>query len=247
MHSKSNNPNNDLSASRPSVIITDINGKQKELTLIKDLTVIGRLEEHNDISLSPDPQQLITRRMHCAIEIKNSIPWLIDDSKNGTFLKRNHILMRVEKEVQLRDDDLILILGLIDENDEKKYWELSFKDPLGTKIKESFYAELIYDMIESRLFVRKGDRADEITSLTPMEHKLIRFMSKKNAANDDRPVICTYDDIIKALWEDIYHHTANDVNHIVASLRKKIEHDSKEPRFLINIRGMGYRLVSNPE
>ena len=60
------------------------------------------------------------------------------------------------------------------------------------------------------------------------------------------PVMCTYDEIISALWEDAYSHTTNDVNHVVAALRKKIEDDHKTPKFLINIRGMGYRLNTNP-
>ena len=45
--------------------------------------------------------------------------------------------------------------------------------------------------------------------------------------------------------QDKYSHTPNDINHIVAALRKKIEKDYKNPSILTNIRGLGYRFITN--
>ncbi len=57
--------------------------------------------------------------------------------------------------------------------------------------------------------------------------------------------MCTYDELIEAVWGDEPGHTETEVNHLVWSLRKKIELD-KEPKFLQTVSGLGYRLETQP-
>jgi DNA-binding winged helix-turn-helix (wHTH) protein len=232
---------------RPYIILSDLEGEQVKVAINKNKIIIGRLNDLNDISLSPDPQQLVTRYMHCSIEIKNCIPWIIDNaSKNGTFIKRNETRQRVVGELKLQDNDVIMILGCIETDKPARYWELLYKDPMSTQEVNEYSPKLIYDWVQAKLLVKKEERHVEIASLTPLEHKLLRFMDQKNKANNHIPVMCTYDELIFALWDDVYPHTMNDVTHVVAGLRKKIEVDYKNPAFLVNIRGMGYKLVINP-
>ncbi|MEX1013907.1 MAG: FHA domain-containing protein, partial [Candidatus Paceibacterota bacterium] len=111
----------------PYFILTSIDGDQKKIAISKEKILIGRLSDINDISLSPDPQQLITRYMHCFIEIRNHTGWLIDNaSKNGTFVKRNSEIQKLNGEIKLQDNDIILILGKINDKEPAQYWELVF-------------------------------------------------------------------------------------------------------------------------
>ena len=70
-------------------------------------------------------------------------------------------------------------------------------------------------------------------------------MDQRNRRNGFVPVMCTYDELIEAVWDDdAYGHTEADINRLVWELRKKIEMDAKEPRFLETVRGLGYRLIT---
>jgi DNA-binding winged helix-turn-helix (wHTH) protein len=228
------------------LVITSITGEQNTVSIKKDKLLIGRLPDMNDISLQPDPQNLITRHMHCFIEIRNSTGWLIDNaSKNGTFVKRNNVIQKLNGEIKLQESDCIMILGEINKDD-VKYWELTYKDPLATSDIIIEKTTIIYDWIQAKLIINREGKQEVINSLTPLEHKLLRFMDQKNKQNNNVPVMCSYDELISAIWDDIYSHTFNDVNHIVAALRKKIELDFKNPVFLKNIRGLGYRFITNP-
>lgn len=231
----------------PYLILKSLNGERTNFAIANEKLLIGRLHEVNDIALQPDPQNLITRHMHCFIEIRKNTCWLIDNaSKNGTFLKRNNLMQKVSGEVKLQDNDCIMILGEINELDNPKYWELTYIDPLATKdiIKEQ--ATIVYDWLQAKIIMYRNGKQEIINSLTPVEHKLLRFMDQKNKQNNNVPVMCSYNELISAIWEDNYSHTPNDINHIVAALRKKIELDYKSPVFLTNIRGLGYRLINNP-
>jgi len=243
-----NNTNRDKKNSllMPYLILKSLNGDQSIYTISNEKLLIGRLPDINDIALQPDTQSLVTRHMHCFIELRNSIGWLIDNaSKNGTFLMRNNLMQKISGEIKLQDSDCIMILGEINENEDPKYWQLTYIDPLATKDIVKQQTTIVYDWIQAKLIITKDGKQEVIHSLTPLEHKLLRYMDQKNKQNNNVPVMCAYDELISAIWDDIYSHTPNDVNHIVAALRKKIEKDFKNPMILTNIRGIGYRFIAN--
>lgn len=230
----------------PYLIFKSLNGDQTNFTITNERLLIGRLPDLNDIALQPDTQNLVTRHMHCFIEIRNSTGWLIDNaSKNGTFLKRNSLLQKISGEIKLQDNDCIMILGEINENEDPKYWQLTYIDPLATKDIVNEQTTIVYDWIQAKVIVTRDGKQEVINSLTPLEHKLLRYMDQKNKQNNNVPVMCTYDELISAIWDDVYSHTNNDVNHIIAALRKKIEKDYKNPEIIVNIRGIGYRFITN--
>ena len=110
----------------PTIILKSLNGKQTKFTIPNEKFLIGRLSDLNDIALQPDPQNLVTRHMHCFVEIRNSTGWLIDNaSKNGTFLKRNNSMQKINGEIKLQDDDCIMILGEIKDRGAVTISELS--------------------------------------------------------------------------------------------------------------------------
>ncbi len=233
----------------PHLLVKKENILLKTYKISKNKTLIGRLKNTNDLSLDDDPQKLVTRHMHCSIEIENNVYWLVDNaSKNGTFIKKDKNIKRVNGREKLSSNDLILILKRIDKNGEPHYWEIEFKDPIATEDVNGVITKnyLEYDWIQAKLFIITGNNKVEAKGLTPQEHKLIRFMQQKNKSNGDISVMCSFDEIIDAVWDEIRTtRTKNDVNHLVASLRKKIENDPDDPKYLINIRGMGYRLITS--
>lgn len=84
-----------------------------------------------------------------------------------------------------------------------------------------------------------GQRGAEALSFTRREIDLLQYLS----VNNDRPV--PRDELLSKLWgyaKDLELETRTVDIHI-AKLRRKIEHDPAKPRFLLTVRGAGYRLV----
>jgi DNA-binding response OmpR family regulator len=153
----------------------------------------------------------------------------------------------VAGQARLYEGDCIRILGKLTEKGKSFYWELTFSDPLGTRpasgrtLRDSC---LKYDWIEARLFRIDGSTRQEIQDLRPQEHKLIRYMDQRNRTNGNVPVMCTYEELLTAVWGEEAYHTEAEVNQLVWRLRQKLEPDAREPQFLQTIRGLGYRLVT---
>jgi hypothetical protein len=224
-------------------------GQKFKVELEKDRVTIGRFHDFNDVALEPDPQQLVTRKVHCAIEQDAQGWWAVDNgSVNRTFVRQGKQMEVVDGRASIEDGDVICILGKLTEAGMPLYWELTFHDPLETQRVEEVLrvAYLEYDWLQAKLY--RVDSADRqaIEGLRPQEHKLIRYMDHRNRANGNVPVMCTYEEIIAAVWGDDPYHTEGEVSHLVWELRQKIEADPKDPQFLQTVRGMGYRLVTRP-
>jgi DNA-binding response OmpR family regulator len=71
-------------------------------------------------------------------------------------------------------------------------------------------------------------------------------MDQRNRANGNVPVMCSYEELIAAVWGDEINHIEAEVNHLIYELRQKVEPDTTEPRFLQSVRGLGYRLETRP-
>ena len=77
-------------------------------------------------------------------------------------------------------------------------------------------------------------------SFTRREIDLLRYLQ----ANSERPV--SRDELLHKVWgyaDDLSLETRTVDIHI-AKLRRKIEADSSNPKFLVTVRGAGYRLLS---
>lgn len=81
-------------------------------------------------------------------------------------------------------------------------------------------------------------RADGTTlALTATERALLQRLA------DNRGHIVTYDAVCEAVWGADYYGYENSLNVHIRHLREKIEPDSGHPRWLITVRGIGYRLT----
>src|SRR5437870_2637230 len=108
-----------------------VSGPEDEMPFSVVLTgarvTVGRLPEENNIALTPDPQRLVSRVAHCALEHEKA-GWLLVDggSANGTFLCREGTLQRVTGRVALHDGDVVCVLASVDDGGERRYFELAF-------------------------------------------------------------------------------------------------------------------------
>lgn len=218
--------------------------------LSEDRCTIGRFCEFNDIGLEPDPQHLVTRKAHCSVERDADGWWVVDNgSVNRTFLRRESAVEVVTGRTLLTDGDHIRILGRLTEGGEALYWDLTFRDPLKTQpvTHEAAPAATVclkYDWIQAKLFRVNGVTHREITDLRPQEHKFVRYMDHRNRMNGQVPVMCSYEELIEAIWGKDSSQTETEVVHLVWELRQKIELNPKKPQFLQNVPKLGYRLVT---
>jgi DNA-binding response OmpR family regulator len=84
----------------------------------------------------------------------------------------------------------------------------------------------------ARCEVRRGA---SVVDLTALEFKLLSTFIKR------RGRVLTRDQLIDAAWGPGVSLNDRVVDNHIVGLRKKLEPDPAQPRFLINIRGLGYR------
>ncbi|MCL4508279.1 MAG: response regulator transcription factor [Chloroflexi bacterium] len=93
--------------------------------------------------------------------------------------------------------------------------------------------------LEVDLERRKVTVAGEETHLTPTEYQLLKvFISHPDKVLTDRM-------LLQQAWGPEYGSEAHYLHVYVARLRKKLEADPQQPRYLMTERGVGYRLLSD--
>jgi len=78
-------------------------------------------------------------------------------------------------------------------------------------------------------------RGGDATPLTPLEFRLLQVFVRA------RGRILTREQLITEAWGPHTFVSDRVVDNHIGSLRKKLEPDSAEPRYLRNVRGLGYR------
>lgn len=72
-------------------------------------------------------------------------------------------------------------------------------------------------------------------SLTSREYELLRFLIRS------RGRVLPRDKILQQVWGYDYYGTARTIDNFINRLRQKIEDDVNQPRFIVTIRGVGYK------
>lgn len=208
---------------------------------------IGRLEGSNDIALQPDPQQLVTRTGHLALERQGAEWFLVDGgSVNGTFLRRDGDLQRVTGRTPLHDGDVACVLADVTDAGGRSFFELSFHAP-GADSQATRAAPpqheaacLDYDAAGGRLVLVQDGTRHEV-AIRAQAHRLVRHMAERNAAADAPPALCTHDELMEAVWGAEPLHTREELAKLVWELRRKLEPFGAE-HIVENVRGLGYRM-----
>lgn len=79
--------------------------------------------------------------------------------------------------------------------------------------------------------------------LTDLEYRLLRFLVER------RGKLCDRFALVETVWGEKFIDEVDDarIEKLVSRLRAKIEQDPANPRYLITVRGRGYRLQSNAQ
>jgi hypothetical protein len=77
--------------------------------------------------------------------------------------------------------------------------------------------------------------------LTDLEYRLLRFLIER------KDKLCDRFTLVEAVWGEKFIDEVDDarIEKLVSRLRAKIEQDPANPRYLLTVRGRGYRLQSN--
>jgi hypothetical protein len=221
----------------------------RRISLSSERAGVGRLAGDNDIALEPDPERLVSRVGHCTFERDGSRWFVVDGgSVNGTYLRRGGgSRERVNGRAALSDGDVVSVLASVERGD-RQYFELAFhasRDSQATRAAaiagETADAVCVrYDAAAARLTLVRRDDESEIP-IRAQAHRLVRYMGERNAAADGTPVLCTHDELMRAVWGGEPMHTREELAKIVWELRKKLEPFGAEDA-IENERGLGYRL-----
>ena len=80
----------------------------------------------------------------------------------------------------------------------------------------------------------------QVPTLTNLEYRLLLLLYGRLGK------ICTKYEVVEAVWGEEYIDEVDDarIEKLVSRLRQKIEPDAANPRYLITVRGRGYKLVA---
>jgi len=90
-----------------------------------------------------------------------------------------------------------------------------------------------------RVDLRKHEvtRAGHPLTLSPVEFRLLEYLIERHGA------VVTREELLENVWGLNSDTLSRTVDVHIAGLRKKIEADSRYPRFLLTVKGSGYRLA----
>jgi two-component system KDP operon response regulator KdpE len=94
--------------------------------------------------------------------------------------------------------------------------------------------ELVVDMAARRVTLR-----GEVVHLTPIEYRLLCTFVRKSGK------VLTHRYLLEEVWGPGYSAQTHYPRLFVANLRRKLEDDPAEPRYLLTEQGVGYRLAED--
>lgn len=87
------------------------------------------------------------------------------------------------------------------------------------------------------LVLRRVTVDDREIKLTPTEYELIKIMAQHAGR------VLTHKQLLKAVWGNSYNEDTHYIRVYIGQLRRKIEADPAQPRYIITESGVGYRLM----
>ncbi len=73
--------------------------------------------------------------------------------------------------------------------------------------------------------------------LTDLEYRILLLLA------ENRGKIFTIQNIYESVWEEPYYYISNNTVMVhIRNLRKKLEKDPKNPKYIVNVWGKGYRI-----
>jgi DNA-binding response OmpR family regulator len=75
-------------------------------------------------------------------------------------------------------------------------------------------------------------------SLSPKEYELLKLLASEPGR------VFSHQEIITAVWQNKPFITSSDVTKYIYLLREKLEDDPENPRYILTVRGFGYKLAA---
>jgi pSer/pThr/pTyr-binding forkhead associated (FHA) protein len=195
----------------------------------KPSLTLGR-DSANDIIID---HPLASRR-HARLEHDENGYFIRDlESTNGTYVNGD----RIEGARLLRNQDIVGVAAT----------EIVFNDPEATQ-KGPLPVEILKRVRAAEEALRLDSRAKEVylhtrvldPPLTVKEFQLLELLYTHKGQ------VISKDEIAKNVWDyEVYDYNAIDA--LVYRLRQRIEQDPGNPRFLVTVRGFGYKLITQSE
>lgn len=91
--------------------------------------------------------------------------------------------------------------------------------------------------LEIDLYHREIRQNECIIRLTDIEFRILLYLAEQPGR------VFTYQQIYEAVWEEEYTFEKGTIMSHISHIRDKIEPDSKNPRYIENVRGVGYRFM----
>ena len=125
---------------------------------------------------------------------------------------------------------------------------------VGTGAERRIFARAFAEFVQRQLITRRpsnqGIRLDpdsgevwvngvQVPTLTNLEYRLLLLLYGRLSK------ICTKYEVVEAVWGEEYIDEVDDarIEKLVSRLRQKIEPDIANPRYMLTVRGRGYKLV----
>ena len=162
------------------------------------------------------------------------------------------------KEIRKTSDMAVIILSALDGIDDRKE---GFENKADDYLVKPFFPDELLWRIDAVLRRSKKIKNDERInlgkvifdkskgilikngeeiSLTATQFKILSYLA------DNMNMIVSIDRILENIWEDSYGYENTLITHIYR-LREKLEDNPRDPKLLITIKGLGYKLVKEDE
>jgi len=98
---------------------------------------------------------------------------------------------------------------------------------------------LSFDQLEIDLATRTVKKDNQLVKLTSTEYNLLSLLVKNEGK------VLTHQYLLRAIWGPGYINQSQYLRVFIAQIRKKIEDDPNNPKFLLTESGVGYRFISS--
>lgn len=210
----------------PTLFVQRNTGTDTEVYWEQDVLTVGR-DATNDLVID---HRLASRR-HARFEKEDVGFFLIDlESTNGTFVNGQ----RVQGKHLLRNNDEVWIGDTV----------IMFRDPEAT-MKGTPPPVARQRVLEPQEELRVDTRAKEVylrslpldPPLTAKEFQLLDLLYQRKGE------VLSKEQIAQGVWDyEVYDYNAIDA--LVYRLRHRIEADPSNPKYLVTVRGFGYKLMT---
>ncbi|MGR7915737.1 response regulator transcription factor [Finegoldia sp. P1-F-LS] len=162
------------------------------------------------------------------------------------------------KEIRKTSDMAVIILSALDGIDDRKE---GFENKADDYLVKPFFPDELLWRIDAVLRRSKNIKNEEKINLgkvifdkskgilikngeeiplTATQFKILAYLA------DNMNMIVSIDRILENIWEDSYGYENTLITHIYR-LREKLEDNPRDPKLLITIKGLGYKLVKEDE